>query len=352
MGIGMIQHAMTSDMLKKKAEAFKRILCPVDGNLVGQHGLHADTPQAITKYGQRIFFCSTGCLGTFKDNAQKFFSTSGDPLWALAPNLNGLTVHCPECKTGKLLITGNEPRVLLKHGQCLWFCSYSCVGSFLKSPTSSLTPGSFSITMLGEHRASGLQGLCPITGKKCNTDRGNHYVEFHNGQRIYTCGGSCPAQIARNLRGIFRDVVNDTFIHPPQPSVGGLLQMCVHCPHVFVVDEEHTPRVQLKGGQNLYFHTNCCVDEFMQNPNAYVCNFIDENRVIREVGTSCLKKGYGEPSLSSSSSSTTSHAPTYSSSAPTYSSTTIHAPLYSSSSSSLSSTSSQFPSHGVSLPYT
>lgn len=181
----------------------------------------------------------------------------------------GLTVACPECKS-RMTVNDTTPRLQFKHGQTLWFHNYSCMTSFLKSPSSVFgTTASAIASMVGLDRDRSLHAACPITGKKFNVDERTHFIEFANGQRIYCCSEQCTPSMAKHLIHYLRGT-HDHLIHSPQPSLCGLVQKCVCCEHNFTICDETTPRVQFHGGQNLYFSTNTCLDQFLENPTKYL----------------------------------------------------------------------------------
>jgi len=223
--------------------------------------------------GQRVFVCSVDCAERLRGDFRKFVALPGE-RYIETPDMLHQHLICPECKasSGGLKVTETTPRLMLRHGQCVFFNSFQCLASFIKSP--SFMSSSISTMMLGEARSAvgggiGLTATCPVTAKKFNVDDKAHVVQFKNGQRLFTCGASCPIQLMRNIQGYIR-LPSEPFAHPPHPSVSGLMQMCVHCSHAFVIDEEQTPRVQFKGGQCIYFHTNSCADEFYAAPHKFL----------------------------------------------------------------------------------
>jgi len=247
---------------------FVAAFCPVSGDLVDETGVHADTPQVRLSNGQRVFLCSSDCAERFRGDIRKYIAQPGE-RFCETPDMLGQNVTCPECKaaSGHLKVCESTPRILFRYGQTIYFNSHACLSSFIKSP--SFMGSSITTMVLGEARLAGLTAVCPVSGKKFNVDDKAHMVEFKYGQRIYTCGASCPLQLMRNITGYLRPTT-ESYVHPPHPSVCGLMQMCPTCAHALTIDEELTPRIQFKGGQNLYFHTNACADEFSYAPHKYL----------------------------------------------------------------------------------
>jgi YHS domain-containing protein len=241
----------------------KGALCPVDGHAVV---IHADSVHLPFKHGQNIFFDSETCAQRFRENMSKYESSAGDPRFLPMPAWDELHVHCIDCKS-EICVHDDTPRVLFKHGQALFFKSYACVANWTKNPQSYLA-GSVLSGLFVKEGLGKVDAVCPVTGKKININPKSPSVEFTNGQRIYTCCSGCPPPLVRDLVTYMRKP-GETFVHPPTPELAGFLLVCPSCPGKISPNDE-TPRVQFRGGQNLYFHSNDCLDDFNTTPALYL----------------------------------------------------------------------------------
>lgn len=85
--------------------------------------------------GQRIFFCSKGCMSGFAENPVKALKSAKSFRHKEAEflNLEGMIMTCPTCEGRKLPLTTTTPRIYFEHGQSLFFDSHACLETFCAS---------------------------------------------------------------------------------------------------------------------------------------------------------------------------------------------------------------------------
>ena len=116
-----------------KEERSGKALCAGCGNQIC-FSTHADFFLEFMG-GQRIFFCSEGCMSNFPENpiqalksAKSFRHKEEEFL-----NLEGMIMACPTCENRKIPLTTATPRIYFEHGQSLFFDKYSCLETFCSS---------------------------------------------------------------------------------------------------------------------------------------------------------------------------------------------------------------------------
>jgi len=112
-----------------------------------------------------------------------------------------------------------------------------------------------------------LDAYCPVSGEKVPVDDTSSFVQFQNGQRIYTCCEECAKALAMNVTKFLRSARDDPiWDFVPDLTANDFHDVCESRGKI----ETHTPRVQLKYGQSLYFGGYPCTLAFQRDPAKYV----------------------------------------------------------------------------------
>jgi YHS domain-containing protein len=120
--------------LDQKDETMDResCLCPADGHEVKLHPDNEFFAELLN--GQRLYFCTEGCVNAFCDNPVNYLMTPkayNEHYAELVNNMDGFTLGCPICEAGKrMVISSTTPRLYFNYGQLLFFDRLECMESF------------------------------------------------------------------------------------------------------------------------------------------------------------------------------------------------------------------------------
>ena len=112
--------------------------CPVSGGMLN---FSATTPALEFKQGQKLYFSSKDALSSFIAQPRDYWLAPHDmPLPGAdgmrgLPDVRGEILHCP--RSGEAMnVSMGTPRVMMKHGQAVYFCCHGCVTAFWRDPKS------------------------------------------------------------------------------------------------------------------------------------------------------------------------------------------------------------------------
>ncbi len=112
----------------KQTQTAQQIVCPVAGGKINK--------DVFTAYqGKKVYFCCSGCMGTFKANPQKYFDKlpqfkkAQPPVKAIAASAGTEQKVCP-IMGGDI----NKAVFTVYKGKKVYFCCSGCETPFLKNP--------------------------------------------------------------------------------------------------------------------------------------------------------------------------------------------------------------------------
>jgi len=91
------------------------------------------TARSELKGGQHVYFCCNDCLLRFNSEPRNFYIGSLDNIPAETYNPTGFLIHDP-VSNNTTVVSHTTPRILLKHGQSLFFETYDTLTDFVQKP--------------------------------------------------------------------------------------------------------------------------------------------------------------------------------------------------------------------------
>jgi YHS domain-containing protein len=218
--------------------------------------LHSATSFTKMNNGQIISTCTEDCNSMLTTDFPAYFRHLNNPEFTrdssvqfCAPiSKNGTNMHCVSCN-GTFTVDDRTPRLVLKNGQALFFDTHTCMNIFIKKPTK----------FVQRRKNTMVRALCPCDKEEIIATHHTPTVFIKGGQRIFLCSRTCVASLKASVA---------TFLKPAQdylpacPNATNLSMNCPSCVETFTIDD-CTPRIQLNGGQCMYFHSYPCMDQYM-----------------------------------------------------------------------------------------
>lgn len=222
--------------LSMKSPVAKQTTCPVSGKPID--------PAISTNYeGQKVYFCSKGCIAKFKESPTEYLPALYRQIYP-----QHVQTACP--------VTGDDinPKVFTDYkGQRVYFCCKDCLPKFKANPDKYLPKLSAAFTE---------QVHCPVSG-----DAINPAVSIdRDGKKVYFCCKGCPPKFKADPAKYEAALRPTAGLLAYGKSAADDLVLCPLCLAESIHKRSETKAVQEYNGLNYVFCSSSCEAKFKADP--------------------------------------------------------------------------------------